>query len=188
MRKTYLNWEQIHSLQNVVVLNWTERNTVHMLTDSPALSLRWDVVVRGWCLKWEAWPTYWSHYLDSSPLFEPASSLAKQFNNTCQLLKCQGFVLRVNSLTGVTRTTYQLLWTFWQWGGCYRFSRDYFNHRKGWPGDKQMTSPWAQEVTLISASVKPKKHVAFWLLHWPFLLVASFWHIISFYDKRLYIS
>lgn len=36
MPKTYLNQEQIHGLQNVVVLNWTERNTVHMLTDSPA--------------------------------------------------------------------------------------------------------------------------------------------------------
>lgn len=43
MRKTYLNWEQIHSLKNVVVLNWTERNTVHLLTDSPASSLPWEV-------------------------------------------------------------------------------------------------------------------------------------------------
>ena len=123
MHKTYLNWEQIHCLQNVAILNWTKRNAGR------------GSVVRVWCMKQEAWPTYWFHYLDSSPLFEPASSLAKQFNNTCQLLKCQGFVLTVNSLTGVTRTTYQLLLTSWQWGGCYRFSRDYLNKRKGWPGD-----------------------------------------------------
>ena len=128
MHKTYLNWEQIHCLQNVAILNWTKRNAGR------------GSVVRVWCMKQEAWPTYWFHYLDSSPLFEPASSLAKQFINTCQLLKCQGFVLTVNSLTGVTRTTYQLLLTSWQWGGCYRFSRDYLNKRKGWPGDWKMTS------------------------------------------------
>lgn len=179
MYKTYLNWGQIYSLQNVAVLNWTERNEVHTRytharqpCSRPCCTR--SRLVRVWCLKQEAWPTYWFHYLDSSPLFEPASSLAKQFNNTCQLLKCQGFVLRVNSLTGVTRTTYQLLWTSWQWGGCYRFSRDCFNHRKRWPGDREMTSLPAKEVILIPASANIKKHGAFWLLHWPFLLVASF--------------
>lgn len=154
------------------------------LQPSPPREATWLDMV----LKQEAWPTYWFHYLDSSPLFEPASALAKQFNNTCQLLKCQGFLLRVNSLTGVTRTTYQLLLTSWQWGGCYRFSRDDFNHRKGWPGDRKIASLPTKEVTLIPALAKIKKHVAFWLLHWPFLLVASFWHITRFYDKRLYIS
>jgi hypothetical protein len=36
------------------------------------------------------------YYLDSLSLFEPAFSSAKQFNNTCQLLKCLGFVLQAD--------------------------------------------------------------------------------------------
>lgn len=98
--------------------------------------------------------------------------LYNRFNNTCQLLKRLGFVLWVNSLTGVTRTTDQLLRTSWQWCGCRDVLRRWFQPKGG------MTW-WSRTGSLSkghnnTGSAK-SHHVPSWL--WScLLLAASFWH------------
>lgn len=67
--------------------------------------------------------------LTAFPSLNQLLLLQNRFNNTCQLLKCLGFVLWLISLTGVIRTTNQLLLASWQWCACYRLSE--MIHTKG---------------------------------------------------------
>lgn len=104
-------------------LGWIERNSDKCSYMAPVFPTMRGHVVRAWVCQAGGL----SHLLivlllTAFPSLNQLLLLQNRFNNTCQLLKCLGFVLWVNSLTGVTRTTYQLLLTSWQWCGFYRFS------------------------------------------------------------------
>lgn len=124
----YLNLRHICSFKKATFESWTEGNTGGEMA-TPSWAMRGHRVRAPVCPAGGR-----SHLLIVSPLTAFPSLnqlllLQNRFNNTCQLLKCLGFVLRVISLTDVSRTTYQLLLTSWQWRACYRFSE--MIHSKG---------------------------------------------------------
>lgn len=116
--------------------------------------------------------------------------LQNRFNNTCQLLKCLGFVLWVLSLTGVIRTTYQLLLTSWQWCACYRFSK-VIHTKEGmtwWNRDESSLDQRGQMDT--GSSQKSREVLLFWLFkcHSFLLRSASFWHTVRPYSRGRYLE
>lgn len=187
IRKTYFNWEQIHSLQNVIVLNWTARHTAHAHRQPCMVSVLRSRLENG---VWSGRP---------GPLTDLIILTALPSLNQLLLLQ-NSLIILVNSWNARVLCSEWIHWQVLpeQLINCFEL----FDNGVVVTGSQEITSTTGRDDLVISKwqvsepkkshwhllRAKPKKHVAFWRLHWPFLLVASFWHIISFYDKRLYIS
>lgn len=103
--------------------------------------------------------------LTAFPSLNQLLLLQNKFNNTCQLLKCLGFVLWVISLTGVIRTTYQLLLTSWQWRACYGFSEMIHTSERNDLVKQGWEVFWPKRSHWYWLQPKAKEYVAFWLLN-----------------------
>lgn len=180
MHKTYLNWEQIHSLQNVAFLNWTERNAVP--------------VVRGGVVR----DGVWSRRPD--PLTDFVILTALPSLNQLLLLQ-NSLIILVNSWDAgfcahseFTDRCYQnnsaIALNFLTMRWLLQVLKRLFEPKEGmtwWLEDDKSFNQRSHTNTYFG---KNQETCCFFflLLHWPFLLAASFWHIINLYDKRLYIS